>query len=312
MAELNGVPASLDEVRSLALTNYGHFTTMRVEDQRVRGLGLHMQRLVRDCREVFDTDLEPDHVRQFVRHALAATRPRVEPDQVDASLEVWARELPDLDLGGVDVCHQHERERAQQTNNAADRARRHRAAGRAHRHQRRAQAERPLQPVHHAAGGVGGAVVGVGEVVVGGENGLGLQQPFRPEARGQSRGNSGLYLANRYEVQILDSFGLDGKSNECGGIYQRLAPKVNMCLPPLQWQTFDIDFTKAVADASGQKVSATRLTARLNGVLIHDDVEVPGPTGGARGKDEGTPDVLRLQGHRNFVQFRNLWLVEKK
>lgn len=73
MAELNGVPASLDEVRSLALTNYGHFTTMRVEDQRVRGLGLHMQRLVRDCREVFDRDLEPDRVRQFVRHALAGT-----------------------------------------------------------------------------------------------------------------------------------------------------------------------------------------------------------------------------------------------
>lgn len=136
--------------------------------------------------------------------------------------------------------------------------------------------------------------------------------PYRPEARGQSRGNSGLYLANRYEVQVLDSFGLDGKSNECGGIYTRLAPKVNMCLPPLQWQTFDIDFTNAAADGTGKKVSSVRLTARLNGVLIHDDVEVAGPTGGARGKEEGTPDVLRLQGHRNFVQFRNLWLVEKK
>ncbi|HTK76926.1 MAG TPA: DUF1080 domain-containing protein [Gemmataceae bacterium] len=136
--------------------------------------------------------------------------------------------------------------------------------------------------------------------------------PYRPEARGQSRGNSGLYLANRYELQILDSFALEGKNNECGGIYQRLAPKVNMCLPPLQWQAFDIDFTNAAVDGTGQKVSSARLTARLNGVLIHDDAEVAGPTGGARGKDEGTPDVLRLQGHRNFVQFRNLWLVEKK
>jgi len=135
--------------------------------------------------------------------------------------------------------------------------------------------------------------------------------PYRPEARGQSRGNSGLYLANRYEVQILDSFALEGKSNECGGVYTRLAPKVNMCLPPLQWQTFDIDFTIATVDGTGKKVSGARLTARLNGVLIHDDVEVAGPTGGARGKEEGTPDVLRLQGHRNFVQFRNLWLVEK-
>jgi 3-keto-disaccharide hydrolase len=136
--------------------------------------------------------------------------------------------------------------------------------------------------------------------------------PYRPESRGQSRGNSGLYLANRYEVQILDSFGLDGKSNECGGVYTRLAPKVNMCLPPLRWQTFDIDFTNAAADDAGKKVSAARLTVRLNGVLIHDDVEIAGPTGGARGKDEGAADVLRLQGHRNFVQFRNLWLVEKK
>jgi hypothetical protein len=136
--------------------------------------------------------------------------------------------------------------------------------------------------------------------------------PYRPEARGQTRGNSGLYLANRYEVQILDSFGLEGKSNECGGIYTRIAPKVNMCLPPLQWQTFDIDFTNAAADDAGHKVSAARLTVRLNGVPVHDDVEIAGPTGGARGKAEGTPDVLRLQGHRNFVQFRNLWLVEKK
>ena len=123
--------------------------------------------------------------------------------------------------------------------------------------------------------------------------------------------NSGLYLANRYEVQILDSFGLDGRANECGGVYTRLAPKLNMCLPPLQWQTFDIDFTSAAVDAAGAKVSSARITARLNGVLIHDDAEVAGPTGAARGEPEGTPGALRLQGHRNFVQFRNLWLVGK-
>jgi hypothetical protein len=136
--------------------------------------------------------------------------------------------------------------------------------------------------------------------------------PYRPDARGQTRGNSGLYLASRYEVQILDSFGLDGKNNECGGIYQRLAPTVNMCLPPLQWQTYDIDFTSAALDAAGEKFANARLSAKLNGVLIHDNVEIAGPTGGAAGQAEGTPGVLRLQGHRNFVQFRNLWLVEKK
>lgn len=71
MAELNGVPADLDQLKALALTNYGHFTSMRVEAQRVRGLSLHMERLVRDCRAVFNADLDTDRVRHFIRHALA-------------------------------------------------------------------------------------------------------------------------------------------------------------------------------------------------------------------------------------------------
>jgi branched-subunit amino acid aminotransferase/4-amino-4-deoxychorismate lyase len=71
MADLNGVPADLDQVQVLALTNYGHFTSMRVDDQRVRGLSLHLERLMRDCRRVFDADLDPDRVRHVVRQALA-------------------------------------------------------------------------------------------------------------------------------------------------------------------------------------------------------------------------------------------------
>ncbi|MGH3752589.1 MAG: aminotransferase class IV family protein [Pseudonocardiaceae bacterium] len=71
MAELNGVPADLDQVKALAVTNHGHFTSMRVDDQRVRGLALHLERLMRDCRRVFDADLDPDRIRHLVRHALA-------------------------------------------------------------------------------------------------------------------------------------------------------------------------------------------------------------------------------------------------
>jgi branched-subunit amino acid aminotransferase/4-amino-4-deoxychorismate lyase len=71
VAELNGVPADLDQLKALALTNYGHFTSMRVDDQRVRGLSLHLERLLRDCRRVFDADLDPDRIRHLIRHALA-------------------------------------------------------------------------------------------------------------------------------------------------------------------------------------------------------------------------------------------------
>ncbi|MGH3982845.1 MAG: aminotransferase class IV family protein [Pseudonocardiaceae bacterium] len=78
MAELNGVPAGLDQVEALALINYGHFTSMRVDNQRVRGLSLHLERLMRDCRQVFDADLDADRIRHLIRHALAdVSRPVV-------------------------------------------------------------------------------------------------------------------------------------------------------------------------------------------------------------------------------------------
>ncbi|MGE5610936.1 MAG: DUF1080 domain-containing protein [Bacillota bacterium] len=135
--------------------------------------------------------------------------------------------------------------------------------------------------------------------------------PFMPDARGQARANSGVYLQNRYEVQILDSFGLKGLNNECGGIYTVEAPKVNMCLPPLQWQTYDIDFTAAKFDASGKKTANAKVTVKLNGVLIHEGFEIPKKTGG--GSAEGpTAGPIQLQNHGNPVYFRNVWVVEKK
>jgi hypothetical protein len=135
--------------------------------------------------------------------------------------------------------------------------------------------------------------------------------PYRPEARGQGRGNSGFYQVDLYEMQILDSFGLDGKDNECGGIYSKQPSLVNACLPPLQWQTYDVDFTSAVADNSGKKSNA-KITAKLNGITIHDGYEIPSVTGGSRNEPEGTPGPIKLQGHGNPLQFRNVWIVEKK
>jgi hypothetical protein len=137
--------------------------------------------------------------------------------------------------------------------------------------------------------------------------------PFKPAARGQARGNSGVYFHDRYEIQILDSFGLEGKANECGAIYRQTAPAVNMCYPPLSWQTYDIDFQAARYDAAGQKVKNAVVTVRHNGVLVQDRVEILKPTS-ARAKPETpiTAGPIYLQNHGNPVHFRNVWLVEKR
>ncbi len=137
-----------------------------------------------------------------------------------------------------------------------------------------------------------------------------FRTPFMPSARGQGRGNSGVYIQGRYELQVLDSFGLDGKNNECGGIYSISEPIVNMCLPPLTWQTYDMVFTAARYDAEGKKTQNARATIKHNGVLIHDNLELTHGTPGyhAEGPE---PDSLFLQNHGNPVAFRNIWVFTK-
>jgi len=138
-----------------------------------------------------------------------------------------------------------------------------------------------------------------------------FRTPFMSKARGQGRGNSGVYLQDRYEVQILDSFGLKGENNECGGIYSIAKPRVNMAFPPLSWQTYDIDFEPAVFDASGTKTRPATITVRHNGVLIHDRVEVSKGTTAAGRKEGAESGPIQLQNHGNPVAFRNIWFVPK-
>jgi hypothetical protein len=138
-----------------------------------------------------------------------------------------------------------------------------------------------------------------------------FQTPFMPAARGQARGNSGVYVQSRYEVQVLDSFGLEGEDNECGGIYSVSKPDVNMCLPPLVWQTYDIDFKAARFDDAGNKTENARITVRHNGIVIHDNRELPHSTPGRLGSESPEAAPLYLQDHGNPVLFRNIWAVEK-
>lgn len=136
--------------------------------------------------------------------------------------------------------------------------------------------------------------------------------PFKPLGRGQSRANSGVYLQHRYEVQVLDSFGLKGLDNECGGIYKNSAPSVNMCYPPLQWQTYDVDFTAAEFDADGKKTADAVVTVTHNGVIVQDKLALRGATpGGAFKTEVPAPGPIYLQGHGNPVFYRNIWVVEK-
>ncbi len=141
---------------------------------------------------------------------------------------------------------------------------------------------------------------------------LEFMTPYMPEARGQGRGNSGVYMQNRYETQILDSFGLPPKDNECGGIYEVAAPKINACLPPGQWQTYDITFHTHKFGPDGQPTEPAKLTVVHNGITIHENQPVMNATRAAGAKGAVKAGPLMLQDHGNPVRYRNIWLVELK
>lgn len=136
--------------------------------------------------------------------------------------------------------------------------------------------------------------------------------PYEPTKSGQGRGNSGVYVQGRYEVQVLDSYGLESKNNDCGGIYGIAAPTVNACKAPTIWQSYDIEFT-APKCVDGKRTEYARMTVYHNGVKIHDDVEVKTDnTTAGLGGDPCTPGPIMLQDHGNPVQYRNIWVLPAK
>jgi len=138
--------------------------------------------------------------------------------------------------------------------------------------------------------------------------------PEKIEGSGQGRGNSGVYLMNQYEVQVLDSWEnptyFDGQA---ASIYKQSPPIVNASRPPGQWQEFDIIFTAPRFDEDGTLTSPAYITVLHNGVLVQNHFEVQGKTlWDAAPHYEAHPDKLpiKLQFHGNETRFRNIWVRE--
>ena len=135
--------------------------------------------------------------------------------------------------------------------------------------------------------------------------------PFLPNNHGQARGNSGIGIHGRYEIQILDSYGaaIPG-SGDCGAVYSRVAPLVNATLPPKTWETYDIMFRAPRFE--GDKVTQNpRVTVILNGQIVQNNTEIPGMTGiqFEQYKSMAATGPIVLQDHGYPVQFRNIWIV---
>jgi hypothetical protein len=138
--------------------------------------------------------------------------------------------------------------------------------------------------------------------------------PAEVKGDGQGRGNSGVYLQSRYEIQVLDSYNnktyFDGQA---GAVYKQYAPLVNVCRKPGEWQAYDIIYHAPRFDADGKLAKPATVTVLQNGVLIQDHVELKGNTLNADKNEYASHPLkqpLALQDHGNPVRYRNIWIRE--
>jgi hypothetical protein len=138
--------------------------------------------------------------------------------------------------------------------------------------------------------------------------------PYVVKGEGQGRGNSGIFLMSRYELQVLDNYNNRTYSNgQAASIYKQRMPIVNACRPPGEWQSYDIIFTAPQFNADSSVRSAAKITVIHNGVLVQNNIEIWGGT-----EYIGTPSYkvhdsklpITLQDHGDLVSFRNIWIRE--
>lgn len=138
-----------------------------------------------------------------------------------------------------------------------------------------------------------------------------FRYPVEPGKSGQGRGNSGLFFQRDYEVQVLNSYGLQGNWNECGALYKLAPPKVNAARRPLVWQSYDIEY-RASTWKDGKMTAPARITVFLNGVRVqHDEplIHITAHAFAQRPNHPQGPGPIRLQDHSNPIQFRNIWVA---
>lgn len=136
-----------------------------------------------------------------------------------------------------------------------------------------------------------------------------FQGCFNPTASGQGRSNSGIYMQNLYEVQVLDSFGSGAAIDDFGALYAVRPPLVNAALPPLTWHTYDIYFTPRSSGGWGDPEGAAFMTVYANGVLVQDSTPIINHVAAGIAGDPLLPAPLYLQNHGNEVVYNNIWFI---
>ena len=141
-----------------------------------------------------------------------------------------------------------------------------------------------------------------------------FRTPAEVKGEGQGRGNSGIFLMGKYELQVLDNYNNKTYVNgQAGSMYKQLPPLVNACRPPGEWQTYDIIFIAPRFYDDGRLKSQARITVIQNGVLVQNNTTIWGSTeyiGSPVYKKHSDKEPIFLQDHGNPTAFRNIWIRE--